>query len=71
MNQISRDELKKYMDQYQLDHTIGDLTPTVCGLFGVPEPEVCGACGVLQSRWVIFVGLSFLCQKKDFWDLHL
>ena len=46
MNQISRDELQKYMMQYQLDHTIGDLTPTVCALFGVPEPADCGAFGV-------------------------
>ena len=46
MNKISREELKKYMDQYQLDHTIGDLTPTVCALFGVPEPADCGALGV-------------------------
>lgn len=46
MNKISREELKKYMDQYQLDHTIGDLTPTLCALFGVPEPAECGAAGV-------------------------
>ena len=46
MNEISREELKKYMDQYQLDHTIGDLTPTLCALFGVPEPAECGAAGV-------------------------
>ena len=46
MNEISREELKKYMDQYQLDHTIGDLTPTLCALFGVSEPAECGAAGV-------------------------
>ncbi|MBQ4337673.1 MAG: alkaline phosphatase family protein [Lentisphaeria bacterium] len=46
MNEISREVLKKYMDQYQLDHTIGDLTPTLCALFGVPEPAECGAAGV-------------------------
>ena len=46
MNEISREELKKYMDQDQLDHTIGDLTPTLCALFGVPEPAECGAAGV-------------------------
>ena len=46
MNQICRDELQKYMTQYQLDHTIGDLTPTVCCMFGVPEPADCGALGV-------------------------
>ena len=27
--------------QYRRAHTIADLTPTVCRLFGVPEPEEC------------------------------
>ena len=42
MNQISRDELRSYMQQYNVDYSIGDLTPTICALHGVPEPADCG-----------------------------
>jgi len=42
-----KEESRKYFDalrrEYQREHTIADLTPTVCRLFGVPAPEECGA----------------------------
>ena len=42
MNQQSRDELDILRKQYQCRYSIADLTPTVCHLFGVPEPAECG-----------------------------
>ncbi len=42
MNELSRNELRKYMEQYSVDNSIGDLTPTVCALMGVEEPSGCG-----------------------------
>ncbi len=42
MNEISREELQSYEQQYHVDHSIGDLTPTVCALHGLTPPEVCG-----------------------------
>lgn len=38
MNDISREELRKYEEKYQVEHSTGDLAPTVCALFGAPEP---------------------------------
>ena len=38
MNEICREELRKYEDKYQVEHSTGDLAPTVCALFGAPEP---------------------------------
>ena len=38
MNDICREELRKYRDKYQVEHSTGDLAPTVCALFGAPEP---------------------------------
>ncbi len=46
MNDIARAELRKYMDQYGRDHSIADLTPTVCELCGVRLPEECGASAI-------------------------
>ena len=48
MNQISRDELQSFMKQYNVDYSIGDLTPTVCALHGVPEPEDCGGTPIAE-----------------------
>ncbi len=42
MNEISRNELEQYRKQYKTSYSIGDLTPTVCELLGIPEPDVCG-----------------------------
>ncbi len=44
MNQkeISRKELERYEQLYHLDHSIADLTPTLCALCGVRPPDVCG-----------------------------
>ena len=42
MKETSRRELHKYMEQYSVDNSIGDLTPTVCALMGVEEPSGCG-----------------------------
>ena len=38
MNEISREELRKYEEKYHVEHSTGDLAPTVCALFGAPEP---------------------------------
>ncbi len=38
MNAICREELRKYQDKYHVEHSTGDLAPTVCALFGAPEP---------------------------------
>ena len=43
MKETSRNELRKYMEQYSVDNSIGDVTPTVCALMGVEEPSGCGA----------------------------
>ena len=42
MNEISREELQSYEQLYRVDHSIGDLTPTVCALHGLTPPETCG-----------------------------
>ena len=42
MNEISREELLSYEQLYRVDHSIGDLTPTVCALHGLTPPETCG-----------------------------
>ena len=42
MKETSRKELRKYMEQYSVDNSIGDMTPTVCALMGVEEPAGCG-----------------------------
>ena len=38
MNEICREELNKYREKYHVEDSTGDLAPTVCNLFGVPEP---------------------------------
>ena len=38
MNEICREELRKYQEKYHVAHSTGDLAPTVCALFGLPEP---------------------------------
>ena len=38
MNSICREELHKYVEKYRVEHSAGDLAPTVCALFGAPEP---------------------------------
>jgi len=42
MNEISRKELEQFKKQYHVDYSIGDLTPTVCELMGIPAPDSCG-----------------------------
>lgn len=46
MKDISRKELRNYMEQYGADNSIGDLTPTVCALMGVEEPSSCGGTAI-------------------------
>ena len=38
--------LNEFRKKYDRSYSIGDLTPTVCEVFGVPEPDVCGAVAV-------------------------
>ena len=42
MNAQSRSELDSLRKKYQCRYSIADLTPTLCHLFGIPEPEGCG-----------------------------
>lgn len=42
MNETSYAELKKFKDQYNVDYSIGDLTPTICEINNIPFPEQCG-----------------------------
>jgi predicted AlkP superfamily phosphohydrolase/phosphomutase len=43
MNTTSFEELNTFITKYQTDSTIASLTPTVCALTGVKEPDCCGA----------------------------
>ena len=38
--------LNEFRKKYDRNYSIGDLTPTICEVFGVPEPDVCGAVAV-------------------------
>ena len=42
MNAQSRNVIDELRKQYQCRYSIADLVPTVCHLFGVPEPQECG-----------------------------
>lgn len=42
MDLESKEVFDTFRKQYGCLHSIGDLTPTICHLFGVPEPEQCG-----------------------------
>lgn len=42
MDAISREEIQSFEKQYHTDHSIGDLTPTICALLGLTPPETCG-----------------------------
>ena len=42
MNIQSKNELDALRKQHGCRYSIADLTPTVCHLFGVPEPAECG-----------------------------
>ena len=43
MNEISYAELKKFKDQYNVDYSIGDLTPTICEINNWQVPAQSGA----------------------------
>ena len=45
-SEISAKELRFYAEKYNVRHSTGDLTPTVCELFGVRLPKECGATAV-------------------------
>lgn len=45
-NEVSAEELRRYQKQYQVEHSIGDLTPTICELFGVRKPAQCGGMAI-------------------------
>jgi len=46
MNEISRNELQKHMHRHGTGYSIGDLTPTICALTGIPEPPDCGGTAI-------------------------
>ena len=46
MKEKSAAALQEFRSRYNRDYSIGDLTPTVCELFGIPEPEHCGATAI-------------------------
>lgn len=43
MNEQSRAELDSFRKKFNRYYSIGDLTPTICELFGVRAPDCCGA----------------------------
>jgi predicted AlkP superfamily phosphohydrolase/phosphomutase len=46
MKEKSAAVFQEFKTRYNRDYSIGDLTPTVCELFGIPEPETCGATAI-------------------------
>ncbi|MBS1371998.1 MAG: hypothetical protein HPZ91_18790 [Lentisphaeria bacterium] len=55
----SAKELQFYRDKYQVPHSTGDLTPTVCRLFGARKPSCCGAeeiAGVVDQAYRLMGG---------------
>lgn len=43
MKEQSAADLRKFMQKYERDYSIGDITPTICELFNIKEPDSCGA----------------------------
>ncbi|MBR0459083.1 MAG: alkaline phosphatase family protein [Victivallales bacterium] len=39
---------KKFEEKYNVNHCTGDFTPTLCELFGVPKPDVCGGTAIAE-----------------------
>ena len=65
MNEICRDELRKYEEKYHVEHSTGDQAPTVCALFGAPEPADNGGvplAPVLERAEKLF-GAVDRCEK--------
>lgn len=46
MKEKSSSVLNEFRQKYDRNYSIGDLTPTICGLFGIPEPAACGALAI-------------------------
>ncbi|MBR2508383.1 MAG: hypothetical protein IKB71_01415 [Lentisphaeria bacterium] len=46
MKEKSASIFREFMTRYKCNYSIGDLTPTVCELFNIPEPADCGAVAV-------------------------
>ena len=46
MKETSAAVFQEFKTRYDRNYSIGDLTPTVCELFGIPEPEQCGAAAI-------------------------
>jgi len=47
-SEISAQEFQHFKDKYQVSHTTGDLTPTVCEMFGVRKPAQCGGIAIAE-----------------------
>ena len=65
MNAICREELRKYQEKYRAEHSTGDLAPTVCALFGVPEPADNGgeALAPVLTRAAELWGAADRCER--------
>ena len=65
MNAICREELRKYQEKYGAEHSTGDLAPTVCALFGVPEPADNGgeALAPVLARATELFGAADKCER--------
>ena len=44
--ETSASELRSFCEKYNVRHSIGDLTPTICELFGIRLPAQCGATAI-------------------------
>ena len=49
MNAVCREELRKYEEKYRVEHSTGDLAPTVCALFEAPDFPFPGFGGAAAS----------------------
>ena len=64
-SEISAKELAFYANKYNVRHSTGDLTPTICELFGIRKPNECGATAipeVVDQAGHLMNGLG-KCQK--------
>jgi len=64
-SETSSEELRSFTEKYHVPHSIGDLTPTVCELFGLRLPAQCGATAIPEvvDQAVHLMGGEGHCKK--------
>lgn len=68
MNEVSREEIVSFMNQYGVDYATANVTPTICALFGVEPPEGCGGVAVapVVDQASHLFGGDAKCEKAVF-----